>query len=140
MSDRDVVELVTWNGPWTEDDPDANFKREIVTLSRLDPMQTIETMAANIGVPAGAIARYVLARWASEGSAGLLEVGPSMVERLWSIVAAAESGGTPQARLRAFDQLRGILSWLRVPIETDEDAMSRARSLAVPDGPPDMSA
>ncbi len=115
------VELVPWSGPWSDDDPDANFKADVALYAHVDPMSTIARLAAALGLPEGAIARYVLAKWASAGSGGLLELGPSMVHQLWGPVEQAEAAGTDAARLTAYEQLRQMLSWLRLPI-VDPDA------------------
>jgi hypothetical protein len=115
------VELIAWNGPWAEDDPDANFKADVALYARLDPMSTIDSLADAVGVPAGAIVRYVLAKWASAGSGGLLELGPQMIHRLWEPVERAESAATDEARMEAYEQLRQMLSWLRLPL-ADPDA------------------
>jgi hypothetical protein len=61
----------------------------------------------------------VLAKWASAGSGGLLELGPSMVHRLWRAVEEAEEEGTDQARLDAYRQLSEMISWLRLPLIND---------------------
>lgn len=111
------LRLESWSGPWAEDDPDARFKEQVAELSQLDPVATLEGMSRALGIPPGAIARYVLARWASEGSAGLLEIGPSMVERLWEPIAAAEAAGDDASRLEAYAKVRGMLSWLRAPLD-----------------------
>jgi hypothetical protein len=111
------LRLEPWSGDWADDDPDAAFKAEVAQLSQLDPTQTLEGMSRALGIPPGAIARYVLARWASEGSAGLMEIGPSMVQRLWAPIAQAEAAGDDTARLAAYAQLRGLLSWLRAPLD-----------------------
>jgi hypothetical protein len=126
-----VVRLEPWTGPWPDDDPDANFKAEVALYSVVDPLVTIENLAAAIDVPVGALCRYVLARWASEGSAGLLELGPSMVRRLWAVCERAEAEGTDGARLAAYDQLRQMLSWLRLPLGPTGEAGD-----AEPDDPP----
>ncbi len=115
------VELVAWRGPWPENDPDANFKADVALYAHVDPMRTIENLASAMGMPAGAIARYVLAKWASAGSGGLLELGPRMVERLWAAIEGAEAVATDEARLAAYEQLREMLSWLRLPL-SDPDA------------------
>ena len=120
--DAPALRLEAWTGPWRPDDPDANFKHEVALLSAVDPLRTIEGLSRSTGIPAGALARYVLARWASEGSAGLLELGPTMVGRLWSTVEQAEAVGTAEARLAAYDELRQLLSWLRVPLDDQEVA------------------
>jgi uncharacterized protein DUF6027 len=121
-----LVRLERWEGPWPPDDPDANFKADIALYSRHDPMATIRGLSANVGVPEGAIARYVLAKFATSGSGGLLEVGPSMVHRLWAPFEAAESAATDAARLAAYDQVRQMVSWLRMPLVNES---------VYPDGP-----
>jgi hypothetical protein len=110
------VELTAYSGPWSDDDPDANFKADVALYSHMDPIATIEALATALGIPEGAIVRYVLAKWASAGSGGLLELGPSMVHRLWLPIEEAEAAGTDEARLRAYDRLRQMLSWLRLPL------------------------
>lgn len=114
------VELVPWTGPWAEDDPDANFKHEIALYALADPLATIRNLALGIDVPVGAVAWYVLAKWASAGSGGVLELGPSMLDRLWEPIETAEESGTDVARLAAYEQLRQMISWLRLPL-TDPD-------------------
>jgi len=110
-----------WTGPWADDDPDANFKSDIALYASVDPMSTIDNLAEAVGVPPGALVHYVLAKWASAGSGGLLELGPTMVQRLWEPVERAESDGSDAARVAAYHQLRQMLAWLRLPIE-DPDA------------------
>lgn len=112
----DVVALVAWTGPWDPDDPDANFKRDVALHASLDPLRTIRSLSENTGVPVGAVVHYVLARYATAGSAALLELGPSMVHRLWAPVEAAEADGSDDARLAAYDQLRQMIEWLRLPL------------------------
>lgn len=115
--DEPTVRLERWNGPWAPDDPDANFKAEIALYSRVDPVGTIRGLSENIDVPVGALCRYVLARWATGGSGGLLELGPTMVHRLSAVCEAAEADGTDEARLAAYAALRDIASWLRLPLD-----------------------
>jgi hypothetical protein len=110
------VELVSWTGPWSETDPDANFKADVALYARVDPMTTVDNLARALGIPEGAIVRYVLAKWASAGSGGLLELGPSMVHRLWGPIEQAEATATNEARLAAYEQLRQMISWLRLPL------------------------
>jgi Family of unknown function (DUF6027) len=117
MSDAPVVELTAWTGPWSADDSDANLKADVAAHSRLDPLQTLGRLSRETGIPVGALARYVLSRWATEGSGGLLEIGPTMVHRLWAPVAEAEAAGDDAQRLAAYHQLREMLSWLRFPLE-----------------------
>lgn len=115
--DVPTLPLLRWCGPWPDDDPDATFKAEVADYCRLDPLTTLQGMSASLGIPVGALARCVLARWATAGSEGLMELGPTMVHRLWEPVARAESAGTDDARLAAYAELRGLLSWPKVPLD-----------------------
>ena len=110
--DEPVVRLQAWDGPWPDDDPDANFKVDVAAYSHADPLLTLTNLARSVDVPVGALVRYVLARWASGGSEGLLELGPSTVERMRAEVERAEAADSDEARLRAYDVLRQQLSWL----------------------------
>lgn len=121
VSHHRSVELVPWTGPWSESDRDANFKADVALYAHVDPMATIGSLAAQVGLPEGAVVWYVLAKWASAGSGGLLELGPQMVHRLWEPIEEAESADTDEARLAAYAQLRQMLSWLRLPV-VDPDA------------------
>lgn len=116
-SDEPVLRLSTWDGPWAANDPDANFKREVAEYMRLDPLHTLRGMSLYLGIPVGALARYVLARWATAGSAGLLEVGPEMVRRLWEPIARAEEADADSVRLDAYHQLRQMIAWLKYPLD-----------------------
>ncbi|WP_234377079.1 DUF6027 family protein [Streptomyces sp. TP-A0356] len=117
---EEVVRLRRWRGTWPKDDPHANFKSDVVGYGLLDPLLTLRGMSRNLDIPVGAIARYVLARWATGGSGGLLEIGPVMVHRLWEPVARAESAGTDEERLAAYHQLRQMLSWLKLPLDNPD--------------------
>ena len=119
MDDEPTVRLERWRGPWPDDDPDANFKAELALYANDDPLSTITALAANVDVPVGAIVRYVLGRWATGGSGAALELGPSMINRLAEVCAAAEAAGTEAARLAAYDQLRQMIEWLRLPFTDD---------------------
>lgn len=111
------MDLHPYTDHWADDDPHANFKREVAEYTRNDPVPTLEALADATGVPAAAIARYALVKWTAEGSEALLSVGPRTVERLWDVVERAEQTGTDDARLAAYDQLRQMISWLRAPLE-----------------------
>ena len=112
-----MVVLQQWHGPFDLDDPDANFKDEVAQYTRLDPLVTVEGLSRHTGIPVGALVRYVLARWATAGSGGLLEVGPDMVHRLWEPIAAAELADTDEDRLRAYHQVKQMVSWLKAPLD-----------------------
>jgi len=79
-------------------------------------MATIGRLSAAMKIPEGTLVHHVLAKWASAGSGGLLELGPSMVHQLWSVVEQAEWSGSDSGRLKAYDQLQQMLSWLRLPL------------------------
>ena len=114
------IRLERYAGPWDDDDPDANFKADIATYAHVDPLVTLTNLSNNIGVPVGALARYILAKWASEGSSGLLELGPRMARRLQAPFLRAEESGTDDVRLAAYDEVRQLVSWLNVPIDHPE--------------------
>lgn len=117
VAEPPTVTLERWAGPWPPDDRDANFKAEVAAYGRLDPLHTLRGLAAGTGIPVGALARYVLARFATTGSEGLLHLGGATVERMWATTEAAEAAGTDEARLEAYRALRAMVSWLRVPLD-----------------------
>lgn len=112
-----TIRLESWTGPWPADDPDANFKTDVALYSALDPLATLEGLSRSVDVPVGALARYVLAKYATSGSGGLLELGPVTVRRLQAFVDEAERDGTDEARLAAYHALRAFISWLAVPLD-----------------------
>jgi len=112
-----IVRLRQWKATWPADDRHANFKAEVQLYGRLDPLVTLKGMSANLGIPVGALAHYVLARWATGGSGGLLELGPVMVHRLWEPIGAAEDADSDAQRMAAYHQLRQMISWLKLPLD-----------------------
>ncbi len=112
------IALSIYEGPWSPDDKDANFKQEVAQYSHVDPMPTLDTMSKNLNIPAGALVRYILVRWATSGSAGLLDIGPTVVRQMGDVVGQAESVGTDEAFLDAYHRLAQIISWLQVPLDT----------------------
>lgn len=113
------IELIRWTGPWSDDDPDANFKADVALYTRLDPLETLGPLGkASTGIPVGALVRYVLARWASAGSESLLSAGPSIIERMWATFSEAEQADTTEGRLAAYEVVRQMVAWLRVPLDT----------------------
>ena len=118
--DEPLVRLERWTGPFAPDDPDANLKADVALYALVDPLGTIAGLSANVDIPVGALCRYVLAKWATGGSGGLLELGPTMVRRLVAVCDAAEDVATDDARLAAYQQLRSMLAWLALPVEHPE--------------------
>lgn len=119
MDDEPWVQLVRWSGPWEDGDRDANLKADIALYGKVDPLTTVSNLAAAVGVPTGAVVRYVLARWASAGAEGLLAAGPSVVNRMWAACHEAEEAGSDEARLAAYATLRDMVAWMRLPLEGD---------------------
>ena len=115
-----TVTLEPWFGPWAPEDPDANFKTDVALYSTLDPLVTLTQLSRNVGIPLGALVRYVLAKYATAGSGAALELGPTATARLAAFVDEAETEGTDEARLRAYDGLRSYISWLRIPFDRPE--------------------
>jgi hypothetical protein len=111
------VRVEPWDGEWPADDKDANFKSDVVLYAHSDPLSTLDNLGSALGIPVGGLVHYVLARWASAGSAALLEIGPSMVNRMWEQVEQAEAAGTDDARLAAYNALSQMVSWLRLPLD-----------------------
>ncbi len=125
MSDAaPTITLEAWDGPWPDDDPDANFKREVALYCKLDPLATVANVSANLDIPVGALCRYVLAKWTSAGAEALLALGPTALARLWESVERADADGSDAARLAAYEELRAQISWLKAGFE-DPDAYPR---------------
>ncbi|MEM7287406.1 MAG: DUF6027 family protein [Actinomycetota bacterium] len=112
-----TIELSAWTGPWDDDDRDANFKADIAAYAHLDPLSTLSNLSDSIDVPVGALVHYVLAKWATEGSGGLLELGPRMTRRLREPFARAEELDTDEARLEAYAEVRQLVEWLNIPLD-----------------------
>lgn len=108
----DAVALERWTGPVTDDDRHRNFKQEVAAGALVDPLPTLQNLADFVGLPLGAVVRHALVKWVSAGSDALLEVGPAWVRRLAEPIDRAEAAGTDEARLVAYEELRGLLGWL----------------------------
>lgn len=115
-----IVRLEPWTGPWPDDDKDANLKADVALYSKVDPLRTVRGLSSSTDIPEGAIVRWVLARWASEGASGLLELGPTFSRRLLAVCTDAEAAGDDAARLAAYHQLRQMISWLNHPLDHPE--------------------
>lgn len=110
--DEPVVRLVRSVPSWPDDDPDANFRADVATYAQAEPLATVQRLCAALDLPVGAVVRSILAKWATGGSEALLELGPSTVDRMRTVVTEAEAAGTDEARLRAYEQLRVMVGWL----------------------------
>jgi hypothetical protein len=123
--DEPSIALVRFDEPWADDDPYANLKADVAAYGHLDPLATLYGLAASSGVPVGALARYVLARWAAGGNEALLELGTSGVDHLARAVAAAEAAGTDAARLAAYGTVREVVGWLRAGLDAADGERQR---------------
>ena len=116
-TEAQTITIQPWTGPWAEDDPDANFKAEVALYAGVDPLSTLTNLGRALDIPVGALVHYVLAKWASEGSAALLELGPSMARKLLEMCDAAERAADDGARLEAYRGVRARISWLNAPLD-----------------------
>ena len=107
-----VVRLVRWRPDVADGDPDAAYKLAVAGSALADPMATIRTAAANLGVPVGALVRHVLTEWASAGSSAILEAGPAVVDDLARAADAVDQSPQGLARDEAWAALRGRIQWL----------------------------
>ena len=126
MADRQIT-LETYRTPFNAGDKDANFKHDVATYSRLDPMPALDRISRNLDIPVGALVRYVLARWTTSGSDALLEVGPLVVRQMEALIDQAQQEATEDARLKAYDGLCQIVSWLSVPLDDPNWRTSSSR-------------
>ena len=112
-----TVTLEPYRGHWPSDDPDAGFRQTVAEYSAIDPMPTLEELGRRKGIPVGALAAFVLARYCASGSEALLYTGPVVVRQMDEVICQAEAFGTDAARLDAYRALAAIVSWLKVPLE-----------------------
>ena len=113
---RTTITLEPYHDRWPPDDPDAGFRQLVAEYSAIDPIPTLEELGRRKGVPLGALAAFVLARYCASGSEALLYAGPVVVRQMEEIVGKAEAAGTDDARLGAYRALAAIVSWLGVPL------------------------
>ena len=112
-----TITLEPYRGRWPPEDPDAGFRQMVAEYSAIDPMPTLEELGRRKGIPVGALAAFVLARYCASGSEALLYAGPVVVRQMDEIVRKAETSGTDTARLDAYRALAAVVSWLKVPLE-----------------------
>jgi hypothetical protein len=122
--EAESLRLVRWDGP-SGDDTYAGLRADVAAYGHLDPLATLRVLSERSGLPVGALAHYVLARWAAGGNEALLELGVSGVDHLARIVTEAEEVGTDAARLTAYDQMRSVVAWLRAGLDVPEEADGR---------------
>ena len=116
----DTVTLRPYISTWPDDDPDAGFRTMVAEYSGLDGLAALRVLSHNKGIPLGALVAFIVGHYSASGSAALLEIGPRVIGQMDSIVQAAESADTDEARLQAYKSLKAIVSWLKVPLENPD--------------------
>jgi hypothetical protein len=107
-----IVDLQPYRDTWPEDDRHANFKAEVACYTVADPRPTLENLSLETGIPVGCLIRYVLVKYAASGSEALLAMGPIVFTQMRDHLRAAEAEGSDAARLRAYEALKQMISWL----------------------------
>ena len=107
------MQLYAYTDSWEEHDPHANFKADVAHYTVADPLPTIEGLSQYTGIPVPCLIRYILVKYAASNADALLAMGPLVLHQMEQQIAAAEADGTDRARLKAYDALRQIVSWLR---------------------------
>jgi len=107
------MQLYPYTDSWDEQDPHANFKAEVAHYTVVDPLPTIEGLSQNTGIPVPCLVRYILVKYASSNADALLAMGPLVFQQMEGLIAAAEAEDIDAARLKAYDGLRQIVSWLQ---------------------------
>lgn len=115
------MHLGAYESTWSEDDPHANFKAEVAAYTKSDPLPTLENLSKYTGIPVSSLVRYVLVKWAASNSEALLAMGPIVLRQMEGHVREAEEAGTDEARLKAYESLRQMISWLRAGMEYEAD-------------------
>jgi hypothetical protein len=63
--------------------------------------------------------RYVLVKWAASGADAMLAMPPIVLQQMQQNIEAAETAGTDEARLEAYEALRQIVAWLPADAESE---------------------
>jgi hypothetical protein len=109
-----TITLAPYREIWSAGDRDANFKSEVACYTTADPLPTLENLSRGTGIPVGCLARYILVKWTASNSEALMTMGPIVLTQMRQKVDEAEAEGTDEARLRAYEALRQIVTWLGV--------------------------
>jgi hypothetical protein len=114
-----TITLAPYREEWAADERDANFKAEVACYTTADPLPTLENLSRGTGIPVGCLARYILVKWAASGAEMLMSMGPIVLQQMQQQIDDAESVGTEEARLRAYEALRQIVAWLKAGAKED---------------------
>ena len=107
------MQLYAYTDTWEEHDPHANFKADVAHYTVVDPLPTVEGLSRSTGIPVPCLIRYILVKYAASNADALLAMGPLVIQQMEQHIASAEADGTDRARLKAYEALRQIVSWLR---------------------------
>jgi len=111
-----TISLEPYRDTWSPYDRNANFKSEVACYTTADPLSTLENLSRGTGIPVGCLARYILVKWTASGSEALMSMGPIVLSQMQQNIEEAEAAGTDEARLKAYQALRQIISWLAVKL------------------------
>ena len=115
FDDSVILEQFIWES--NVSDKDNNFKNDVALYTQEDPLPTVRRLSQNLEIPIGSVVRFILCKWAMSGSESLLDLGPDMVRKISDIFEDAESDGTDEARLEAYNSVKAIMSWMKVPLD-----------------------
>ena len=100
---------------WEPGDPHANFKADVACYTTADPMPTLENLSKGTGIPVEYLVRYILVKYAASGSDARMAMDPIVFRQMRDHIARAEEDGSEAAKLRAYDSLKVMISWLNQP-------------------------
>ena len=114
------MQLPLYQDSWSPDDPHANFKEEVSLYSIANPLPTLENLSKDTGIPVPALIRYILVKYTASGSEAVLAMTPYALRQMQDHIDKAEATDTVEARLKAYEALRQMISWLTLgPIELE---------------------
>jgi len=112
-----TITLEPYVGTWSDDDRDAGFRSAVAEYSSVDGLATLDVLSRNKDIPIGALVAFIVGQYSASGSAALLEIGPRVIGQMDAIVQEVESTATDEARVAAYESLKVIISWLKVPLD-----------------------
>jgi hypothetical protein len=112
-----TITLEPYSDSWPDDDADAGFRSAVAEYSSLDGLATLDVLSQNKNIPIGALVAFIVGHYSASGSAALLEIGPRVIGQMDAIVQKTESVATNEARVEAYESLKAIVSWLKVPMD-----------------------
>jgi hypothetical protein len=111
------MHIYPYTDTWDDNDPHANFKSDVAHYTIVDPLPTLEGLSQATGVPVPCLVRYVLVKYAASGADALMAMGPLVLRQMQEQIDTAEVAGTDESRLKAYEALRQIVSWLQAGMQ-----------------------